>query len=215
MDRTNEFIEAAQELFSEKGFENTSVDDIVNRVGVAKGLFYYYFDSKEKMIDILYERLMEEIRASITAAMEKKGLTAMQRFGELLESNRDIACRSSMLVAFFIKERNQAYQLTMEKRACGLMIDAMQGIIEQGIEEGMFHVGHPRETAIAIVWMFRGLRGDLPEDINSDRFVHMIRAAQDLTERMLGKEEGTFTIYDRLLPPRMERDGPLKVDKKE
>lgn len=213
-DRTNDFIDAARELFGEKGFENTSVDDIVSRVGVAKGLFYYYFDSKEELIAILYDRLVEEIRSSITAAMEKKGLTAMQRFGELLESSRDIACRSSMLVAYFIKERNQAYRFTMEKSGHGMMIDAMQGIIHQGIEEGIFHALYPRETAIAIVSMFRGLRGDLPEEITGDQLVRMTRAVQDLTERLLRMDEGTFTAYDKMLPPTIERDGAMKVDTK-
>ena len=47
--RRLDFVLAAQSLFEEKGFENTSVDDIAARVGVAKGLFYYYFGSKEEL----------------------------------------------------------------------------------------------------------------------------------------------------------------------
>ena len=49
-DRRLEFINAAEALFTEKGFENTSIDDIVQRVGVAKGLFYYYFKSREELL---------------------------------------------------------------------------------------------------------------------------------------------------------------------
>ena len=39
-------MDAALELFVEKGFETTTINDVVKRVGVAQGLFYYYFGSK-------------------------------------------------------------------------------------------------------------------------------------------------------------------------
>jgi len=45
--RRSELIACAQRLFYSKGYENTSVSDIVNEVGVAKGTFYYYFKSKQ------------------------------------------------------------------------------------------------------------------------------------------------------------------------
>ena len=45
--RRSELIACAQRLFYSMGYENTSVSDIVNEVGVAKGTFYYYFKSKQ------------------------------------------------------------------------------------------------------------------------------------------------------------------------
>ncbi len=200
-DRASEIVEAARELFNEKGFENTSVDDIVNRVGVAKGLFYYYFRSKEEVINILFDRLIDEVSASIAAVMEKKGLTAMERFFEVFETNRDIACRSSMLVAYFKKERNQSFHLTMERRAHGLLIEAMEGIIRQGNEEGIFHVDRPRETAIALNAMYLGLKRDLPSEPTNEQLINMFQSLKDLSERLLGMDPGTLEIYDMLVPP--------------
>ncbi|GIO30333.1 MULTISPECIES: TetR/AcrR family transcriptional regulator [Paenibacillus] len=46
-ERRNEILNAAMELFNTKGFEQTSVSDIVKKIGVAQGTFYYYFQSKE------------------------------------------------------------------------------------------------------------------------------------------------------------------------
>jgi len=200
-DRANEILEAARDLFNEKGFENTSVDDIVRRVGVAKGLFYYYFDSKEEIIGILYDRLFDEISASITAVMEKKGLTALERFGEVFETNRDITCRSSMIVAYFKKERNQSFHLTMERRAHGLLINVMEGIIMQGVDEGTFRGDHPRETAIALNAMYQGLKNDLPPEPTSEELMNMFQALRDLSERLLGMDAGSLDIFDKLLPP--------------
>lgn len=48
-ERRSELIATAQQLFYSKGYESTSVSDIVKAVGVAQGTFYYYFDSKTEM----------------------------------------------------------------------------------------------------------------------------------------------------------------------
>ena len=45
-ERREEFLDAAQALFYEQGIEATNVQQIVKRVGVAQGLYYYYFQSK-------------------------------------------------------------------------------------------------------------------------------------------------------------------------
>ncbi len=63
VERRNEFIAVAEELFLENGFENTSIDDIVIRMNVAKGLFYHYFDSKDELLTAIAERLLDEIRS--------------------------------------------------------------------------------------------------------------------------------------------------------
>lgn len=52
-ERRMELFNAAQALFFTKGYEKTSVKDIVKQVGVAKGLFYYYFESKQALLEAL------------------------------------------------------------------------------------------------------------------------------------------------------------------
>ncbi|MBI0584133.1 MAG: TetR/AcrR family transcriptional regulator [Methanomassiliicoccus sp.] len=198
-DRKNEFIEAAEALFNEKGYENTSIDDIVARMGVAKGLFYYYFNSKEDLLDILFDRLVGKLESTITAAVHKEGLTAVERLNELLSTDRDIACRSSTLIAYFRKERNQALHLTMEDRAMTFTNGIMEEIIRQGMEEGVFHVDHPRETAIGLVGMIRGLVRSFAEERTEERTEEIAEIVQGLVERVLGMTPGTFVIR-RALP---------------
>lgn len=54
--RKNEILDAAGILFSEKGYDNTSVTDIMNAVGIAKGTLYHHFKSKEDIMDALIKR---------------------------------------------------------------------------------------------------------------------------------------------------------------
>ena len=65
-DRKIEILNAALELFLRKGFEETSVHDIVNKIGVAQGTFYYYFKSKEDVVDSIIEVYIKEIIDAVT-----------------------------------------------------------------------------------------------------------------------------------------------------
>ena len=61
MERKQQLLDRAAELFAERGYAETRVIDIVRAAGVAKGLFYWYFDNKEA----LFEELAESIRLSL------------------------------------------------------------------------------------------------------------------------------------------------------
>jgi AcrR family transcriptional regulator len=56
-ERKNEILDAAEELFAAKGYEETSTGDILDRVGIARGTLYYHFKSKEDILDALIERI--------------------------------------------------------------------------------------------------------------------------------------------------------------
>jgi len=84
-ERRSELIACARELFYSKGYESTSVRDIVDKIGVAKGTFYYYFDSKlavlEAMVDELISHsvaLLHEIVADETLPVLEKWVQALQ-----------------------------------------------------------------------------------------------------------------------------------------
>ncbi len=188
-DRKKAFIDAAEELFNEKGFENTSIDDIVERVGVAKGLFYYYFDSKEELLGMITQRLIEEVRSSVRGVMKKEGLNAMERLRELAQANEAIKTRSIKLIAYFHEDRNKALHYCMEDQMLEFMVPAMESIIKQGVEEGVFNTPYPRETAIALL-----------SSLKSITYNHLINGPQDremmekiqkfIGERLLGYTPG-------------------------
>ena len=50
-ERKNEILDVAERLFGTKGFDNTSTNDILNEIGIARGTLYYHFKSKEEIIN--------------------------------------------------------------------------------------------------------------------------------------------------------------------
>ena len=54
--RREELLDCAQALFLARGYDNTTINDVIARAGVSKGAFYHYFTSKEAMLEALAER---------------------------------------------------------------------------------------------------------------------------------------------------------------
>ncbi|WP_233457025.1 TetR/AcrR family transcriptional regulator [Blautia producta] len=59
--RKGELLDAAQKLFVEKGYAKTTVTDILNVHGLSKGVFYYYFKSKEEVMDAIIQRMVDDM----------------------------------------------------------------------------------------------------------------------------------------------------------
>ena len=56
-ERKNEILDVAEQLFAEKGFDNASTNDIIKRIGIARGTLYHHFKSKEEILDAIVNRI--------------------------------------------------------------------------------------------------------------------------------------------------------------
>ncbi|MBQ9328153.1 MAG: TetR/AcrR family transcriptional regulator [Solobacterium sp.] len=68
--RRREFVDAAEKLFKENGIVDTTVNSIVKELDVAKGLFYYYFKSKDDVIDAISEKYNKDFRQAIQRSLD-------------------------------------------------------------------------------------------------------------------------------------------------
>jgi AcrR family transcriptional regulator len=198
-EKKKEFVRTAEALFMEKGFEKTSIDDVVERMGVAKGLFYYYFDSKEDLVMAILGNLHEEIKSFVREVMAREGLTAMERFRALAKSDDFIRSRSIILVGFFNQERNRALHYSVEEHAREFMVPMFEQIIVQGVEEGTFDTPYPHETALALIGAFSSIKQNVNGKNDPEAFLNRFRALQLIMERILGAEPGSFKEHFDLL----------------
>lgn len=195
-ERRSEIIDISEELFLEKGYEQTAVSDIVKRIGVAQGTFYYYFKSKSEVLDAIIARYIEEIKAGVKdiafredlGAMEK--LIAFSRFFSGFNQDRE------SLIEYIHEEKNAHLHLKFETMVPPVLIPLYGQMIEQGVSEGIFDTKYPMEAAFVIFNLVSALfeRGHVLEDILGgleERF----DAAIDFIERILGVKPGTFKEY--------------------
>ncbi len=64
-EKTREIVTISEQLFLEKGFAETTVDDILKRAGLSKGGFYHYFKSKEEVLSESIKMLMQDMLTSL------------------------------------------------------------------------------------------------------------------------------------------------------
>lgn len=64
-------LSTAEKIFSEVGFDKARVDDVANEAGVNKALIYYYFKSKDEILETLFSGLVEDARRMLVKSMEK------------------------------------------------------------------------------------------------------------------------------------------------
>ncbi|MGL6198822.1 MAG: TetR/AcrR family transcriptional regulator [Lachnospiraceae bacterium] len=86
--RKNEILDAAHKLFVEKGYSKTTVIDILNVNGLSKGVFYYYFKSKEEVLDAIIERIVDAEVANAKKIVADPDLTTPQKLFAILTSSR-------------------------------------------------------------------------------------------------------------------------------
>jgi AcrR family transcriptional regulator len=98
--RKKQILDAAQDVFASRGYHGTSVSDLVEAAGVARGTFYLYFPSKAAIFQELVEDLLQQLRASIRGVDTRPGAApipeqlraTVQRVLETLAANRAL-CR--------------------------------------------------------------------------------------------------------------------------
>ena len=95
-ERRNQLVEAALRLFAEKGFEKTTIKDLSEAVGVAQGLIYHYYGSKEELLFAAVDRhgFLPELRRVLAASYERPADEVLPEiagdFYALLEEKRDL-----------------------------------------------------------------------------------------------------------------------------
>ena len=78
--RRGEILDVAQKFFYQKGYEQTSVQDVITEIGIAKGTFYHYFSSKLDLLDAMIERMIEQTLQSLEPLVEDDQLSALEKF---------------------------------------------------------------------------------------------------------------------------------------
>ena len=77
--KKNFILDTAQKLFMEQGFDQTSISQILEATQIARGTLYYYFSSKEEIMDAIIERTIERAFTASQALADNRELTVLER----------------------------------------------------------------------------------------------------------------------------------------
>jgi AcrR family transcriptional regulator len=206
--KRNEILDAAQRLVYSRGYEQMSIQDILNELNISKGAFYHYFDSKQALLDGLVERMLDEVAQVLRPIVEAHDLPAIAKLLRYFDiGNRWKIARKSFMLDLMRVWYNDANALVRQKQSAAAIkriAPMLAQIVRQGISEGVFTTAHPDQIASMIWGLSQGISDDVagllladppPADALS-RLQAVLGAYSEAMERMLGAPPGSLPLAD-------------------
>lgn len=147
--RRGELIAAARKVFAEKGVANSAVSDIVKAAGVAQGTFYLYFETKNDIVNALVDQMADEMVDSIERSVTATTSGAVGRLLAFRDAVLAIASDPTgwELAEVYHRPENRAVHDRMAERLLPRLLPLVEGIVRQGVDDGVFEVENPRVAA--------------------------------------------------------------------
>jgi AcrR family transcriptional regulator len=192
--RRNELMDAAEQLFVEKGYEHTSASDIIRRVDIAQGTFYYYFKSKDEILTAVMDRYVERYMKLVKSIMDDGHMNALQKVQHIINALFSMSDQKRKFSQYLNPEEKVARHERFHGYFETALSPVVTKIVKQGIEEGYFEVEYPEETSELIVLIVGHLNRNVRHIENKKKRAVKAKAACDLIEKALNAPKGSFKI---------------------
>ena len=145
-ERRNEILDVAERLFCTRGYDQTSTNDILAEIGIARGTLYYHFTSKEDILDAMIDRILDEIvRRASQIALDGSIPVLESMTQTILASNVDTKT-GDMILEQMHKPQNALMHAKMQERLLKQLIPLFTKLIEDGISQGLMQTDDPEDT---------------------------------------------------------------------
>lgn len=193
--RRREILVTARELFVTKGYEQTSVNDILKIVDIAKGTFYYYFASKEEVLEAIILDIVEEGARRAEQIIKDKSIPLVNRIMMAIMAQAPEFEGSEEIKEEMHKVENakleQLYTRAMLKR----MTPVLREPVIEGMEQDVFHLEYPTECIESILLLGHMMFDCDVFEWEMEEYPKKIQAFLGNAERMLGTKEGELQEF--------------------
>ena len=177
-------LDAAQKLFLEKGYDNTTIQDIVDHLGgLSKGAVYHHFKSKEEIMDAVGDRMFAN-NNPFDKVRNRSDLNGLQKLQEAIRINQSDEARTSMTIQAIPLMRNPRLLVEMIESNRRILTPYYQELLEEGNADGSIHTEYAKEIAELIplltsLWL-------LPSVFPTDKegMKHKFRFIGEMLEKM-------------------------------
>lgn len=205
--RRDEILDVAQRLFDTKGYEGTSVQDILGEMGFSKGGFYHHFDSKLAVLEAICERRAQESCEQAQAACQRME-SAVEKLNALLHASllpgHEHPGYAAMLIGVAYREDGALMREKMKATQIACMLPVMTQVIALGASRGEFFVQHVEDTAQLLLRLtlqfadeiaFLIARGE-SEDRMAEEMVAKLATYRTAIERILIAPFGSIDVVE-------------------
>lgn len=193
-------LDTAKRLFIEKGYERTSVQDIINNLGgLSKGAVYYHFKSKEDILIAVTNQMAEESNKILFEIRNRTDMTGKEKLKKLLADSVNRPVHDDIFAAAPNIGSSPALVSSILMGSVEYTAyEYVLPIIKQGIEDGSVETEYPEELAELImlvgnVWLNSMIFGDTPEKVYRKCVMY------DKMLKGLGLDILDESVFERLL----------------
>ncbi len=212
--RRNEILDVVQGLFYTKGYEQATIQDILNALQISKGAFYHYFDSKQRLLEALVERTSAAALEVVLPIVEDPDLGALEKFerffGSIAAWKTDRKDFLLVLLRAWYADENALLRQKMMLATMRQFTPMLALIIRQGVAEGVFSTPYPDQIGEVLLSLFQGMGDSIggaflelvhkPSEAERlqgyEQIEQSIAAHTSALERVLGAEPGSLALFD-------------------
>ncbi len=206
--RRDAFLDVAEHLVQTKGYEEMSIQDVLHELDASKGAFYHYFDSKQALLEAVVERFADAGVAALAPVLDDPDLPALRKLERVFAGIARFKAEQKELVLGIMKvwnsDGNAIVRDKLRRLTERIMVPLLSAVVRQGIDEGVFDVDSPDETARVLVSLMQGFQQQASDQfiarqagaISFEVVQRSVAANTRAFERILGVVGGSLTLTD-------------------
>ena len=187
-EREARIIALAEKLFVKNGYDKTTVDQIVGEMGLAKGTYYYHFDSKEDLLIAVSDKLIFDTSARLLAVYNQKDEDIIWRIRNVLKTYHDDFYRNKDIWRHVYHWRNEALYGRVAHTCSKRFTPILEDLLSEATTAGRLQIPHPHEIAESLLVLFDLTSKQLCAKTDRARRVRIFETFRYLLERILCKE---------------------------
>ena len=166
-------LDTASRLFLQKGYEKTTLQDIIDATKLSKGAIYHHFASKEAILIAVVDRIGDFNSAVLAEVRDKKGPTGAEKLRELFRTSMRLSFQGKILHMLpFLIENPKFMALQMQSILGEAAPDYILPILNEGIADGSIRTDHPEELSevlliLSDLWLHPILRPSTPDQVRA------------------------------------------------
>ena len=189
--RKQELLEIAYRMFLARGYENTSVDDIIDEAGIAKGTYYYYFESKEQTLEEVIGMMIEKETEAAESILDSP-LPVPQKIVGIIASIRP-APEEKPIEGALMRPENIIMHQKIKRRLVEKVVPLLSKAVEEGADQGLFNCDNiPERVRMMLVLSNETFDEGSFTDRDIDVFI-------DITEKLLGAQSHSMDFIRHLI----------------
>ncbi|MCX7709933.1 MAG: TetR/AcrR family transcriptional regulator [Clostridia bacterium] len=193
-ERRRELIDTALELFQTQGYSATTVEAIIRKIGIAKGTFYHYFQSKEDIMAAVVQSLLDRIVEEARAVAADPSLNAIEKIKLMFGGQGSGYSEAHDVTESLHSPENRELHEKTNVETILQLSPILSEVIEQGIREGIFQVDNVLETVQFLLVGSQFLFEHVLFNWSAEEIQNRAKAMATIIERSLGAEKGTFSF---------------------